>query len=54
LYHWQADQEDFLVLDGDALPIVEGEERRLRRWDSVHCQPATEHVIAAAPDRSRD
>src|SRR3954469_19913978 len=29
MYHWEADQEDFLVLHGEALFIVEGEERRL-------------------------
>ena len=27
MYHWEADQEDFLVLSGEALLIVEGEER---------------------------
>jgi hypothetical protein len=30
MYHWEADQEDFLVVSGEALLIVEGEERRLR------------------------
>jgi uncharacterized cupin superfamily protein len=29
MYHWEADQEDFLVLSGEALAIVEGEERPL-------------------------
>ena len=29
MYHWEADQEDFLVLSGEALLIVEGEERPL-------------------------
>ena len=37
MYHWEANQEDFLVLDGEALLIVEGEERPLRQWDFVHC-----------------
>src|SRR5918994_251071 len=32
MYHWEADQEDFLVLAGEALLIVEGEERPLRQW----------------------
>lgn len=50
MYHWEADQEDFLVLDGDALLIVEGEERRLRRWDLVHCPPGTLHMIVGAGD----
>ena len=39
MYHWEADQEDFLVLSGEALLIVEGEERPLRQWDFVHCPP---------------
>lgn len=35
-YHWEADQEDFLVLAGQALLIIEGEERPLRAWDLIH------------------
>ena len=50
MYHWEADQEDFLVLDGEALLIVEGEERALRSWDFVHCPPETKHVIVGAGD----
>ena len=48
MYHWEADQEDFLVLSGEALLIVEGQERPLRRWDFVHCPPQTSHVIIGA------
>src|ERR687896_1439858 len=48
MYHWEADQEDFLVLEGEALLIVEGEERPLRQWDFVHCPAGTEHVIIGA------
>ena len=48
MYHWEADQEDFLVLSGEALLIVEGEERPLRAWDFVHCPPGTKHVIVGA------
>ena len=48
MYHWEADQEDFLVLAGEALLIVEGEERPLRRWDLVHCPAGTKHVIVGA------
>src|SRR5256714_7835346 len=32
-YHWETEQEDFLVLAGEALLIVEGQERRPRRED---------------------
>jgi uncharacterized cupin superfamily protein len=52
MYHWEADQEDFLVLAGEALLIVEGEERPLRQWDFVHCPPETKHVIVGAGEKS--
>ena len=50
MYHWETDQEDFLVLSGEALLVVEGEERPLRRWDFVHCPAKTGHVIVGAGD----
>ena len=48
MYHWEADQEDFLVLSGEALLVVEGEERPLRAWDFVHCPARAKHVIVGA------
>ena len=48
MYHAEEAQEDFLVLSGECLLIVEGEERRLRTWDFVHCPPWTEHVFVGA------
>jgi uncharacterized cupin superfamily protein len=48
MYHWEADQEDFFVVDGEALLIVEGEERPLRKWDFVHCPTDTRHIIVGA------
>ena len=50
MYHWEADQENFLVLSGEALLIIEGEERRLRQWDFVHCPPNASHTIVGAGD----
>jgi uncharacterized cupin superfamily protein len=50
MYHWETEQEDFLVLSGEALLIVEGQERPLRRWDFVHCPPETRHVFVGAGD----
>jgi uncharacterized cupin superfamily protein len=50
MYHWEADQEDFLVVQGEALLIAEGEERPLRQWDFVHCPPRMSHVIVGAGD----
>jgi uncharacterized cupin superfamily protein len=48
MYHWEADQEDFLVLHGEALLIAEGEERPLTQWDFVHCPVEMNHVIVGA------
>ncbi len=48
LYHAEANQEDFLVLAGECLLLVEGEERRLAAWDFVHCPPGTEHIFVGA------
>ncbi len=48
MYHWEADQEDFLVVSGEAVLIIEGEERQLRAWDFVHCPPNAKHVIIGA------
>jgi uncharacterized cupin superfamily protein len=50
MYHWEADQEDFLVLSGEALLVVEGEERQLRQWDFFHCPAGTKHIIVGAGD----
>jgi uncharacterized cupin superfamily protein len=50
MYHREDDQEDFLVLSGECLLIVEGEERHLREWDFVHCPPGTEHIFVGAGD----
>lgn len=50
MYHWETDQEDFLLLSGEALLIVEREERPLRQWDFVHCPAGTQHVIVGAGD----
>jgi len=49
MYHWEADQEDFLVLSGEALLIVEDEERPLRQWDFVHTPAGVSHTIVGGP-----
>lgn len=38
-------QEDFLVLQGECILVVEGQERRLRPWDYVHCPPGVAHAF---------
>jgi uncharacterized cupin superfamily protein len=50
MYHGEDDQEDFLVLSGECLLLVEGQERRLKAWDFVHCPAWTEHVFVGAGD----
>jgi uncharacterized cupin superfamily protein len=50
MYHWEVDQEDFLVISGEAILIIEGEERPLRAWDFVHCPSGTSHTIVGAGD----
>jgi len=48
MYHGESNQEAFLVLAGECLLLIEGEERRLRAWDFVYCPPWTEHVFLGA------
>jgi uncharacterized cupin superfamily protein len=48
LYHREANQENFLVLTGECLLLIEGEERPLKAWDFVHCPPQTEHILVGA------
>ncbi|HKG42857.1 MAG TPA: cupin domain-containing protein [Gaiellaceae bacterium] len=43
MYHAESSQEDFLVLAGECLLLIEEEERPLRAWDFVHCPPGTRH-----------
>jgi uncharacterized cupin superfamily protein len=50
LYHRESTQEDFLVIAGECLLLVEGEERRLGAWDFVHCPPETDHIFVGAGD----
>jgi uncharacterized cupin superfamily protein len=50
MYHGEDEQEDFLVLSGECLLLIEGEERELRAWDFVHCPRWTEHVFVGAGD----
>jgi uncharacterized cupin superfamily protein len=50
MYHAEDAQEDFLVLSGECLLVVEGQERRLEQWDFVHCPAMTEHVFVGAGD----
>ena len=48
MYHHEPYQEGFLVLDGEAVLIIDGEERQLRKWDYVHCPRDVPHVVVGA------
>jgi uncharacterized cupin superfamily protein len=48
MYHQESVQEDFLVVAGECLVLIEGEERRLKAWDFVHCPAGTEHIFIGA------
>jgi uncharacterized cupin superfamily protein len=50
MYHGEDAQEGALVLSGECVAIVEGQERRLRAWDYLHLPPRTEHIVAGAGD----
>ena len=50
MYHGESGQEDFLVLSGECILILDGEERHLKAWDFVHCPPMTEHIFVGAGD----
>jgi uncharacterized cupin superfamily protein len=47
-YHTESDQEGFLVLSGECIAVIEGEERRLRQWDYFHSPPGTAHITIGA------
>jgi uncharacterized cupin superfamily protein len=51
MYHGEAGEEAFVVLDGECLLIAQGQERTLRKWDFVFCPPWTEHVIVGAGEK---
>ena len=48
MYHRENAQEDFLVLAGECVLIVQGEERPLRQWDFFHCPAGVDHAIVGA------
>jgi uncharacterized cupin superfamily protein len=48
MYHRESVQEDFLVVSGECLLLIEGEERPLEAWDFVHCPAGTDHIFVGA------
>jgi uncharacterized cupin superfamily protein len=51
MYHGERAQEDFLVVSGECVLVIEGEERPLKAWDFVHCPAWTRHVFVGAGER---
>jgi uncharacterized cupin superfamily protein len=49
-YHSEPVQEDFLVLHGEGIVILDGVEHPLKQWDFVHCPTGVEHVFVGAGD----
>jgi uncharacterized cupin superfamily protein len=49
-YHSEPVQEDFLVLHGECIAIIDGEETLLKQWDFFHCPAGVEHVFVGAGD----
>jgi uncharacterized cupin superfamily protein len=49
-YHSEPVQEDFLVLHGECAVILQGEEKRMRQWDFLHCPAGVEHIFVGAGD----
>ena len=49
-YHRESAQEDFLVLSGECLLLVNGEERPMKAWDFFHCPAGVSHVMVGAGD----
>jgi uncharacterized cupin superfamily protein len=52
MYHYENAQEGFLVVAGQGIVIVEGEERSVGAWDYFHCPAGTPHAMVATGDES--
>jgi uncharacterized cupin superfamily protein len=50
MYHGESGQENFLVVSGECVLVIEGQERHLKAWDFVHCPPMTRHVFVGTGD----
>jgi len=48
LYHREEAQEDFLVISGECLVLIEEQELPLQAGHFVHCPPGTNHVFVGA------
>ncbi|TML43750.1 MAG: cupin domain-containing protein [Actinobacteria bacterium] len=51
MYHAESGQESFLVLRGECLLVVEGQERQLSAWDFFYCAPNTQHAFVGTGEQ---
>ena len=52
MYHRESYQEGFLVLRGECLLLVEGQEVALKQWDYFHCPRDVPHAILGAGEET--
>jgi uncharacterized cupin superfamily protein len=50
MYHREPNQEGFLVLSGECILLVEGQQRQMKQWDYFHCPAGTDHLLIASGD----
>ena len=50
IYHHEPRQEGFLVLRGECVAVIDGDDVALRQWDYFHCPPNVPHVVVGASD----
>ena len=50
MYHREPDREGFLVLSGECILLVEGQQRHMKQWDYFHCPADTDHLLIASGD----
>jgi uncharacterized cupin superfamily protein len=50
MYHREPNQEGFLILSGECILLVGGQERHMKQWDYFHCPPDTDHLLIASGD----
>jgi len=50
MYHAEQSQEDFFVVSGECLAIVEEQELQLRQFDFLHCPAGTRHIFVGVDE----
>jgi len=50
MYHAEQSQEDFFVVSGECLAIVEEQELQLRQFDFLHCPAGTRHIFVGVAE----